>query len=149
MKILINTIADLITEEIDAAEGWTIERNDPMYRNPEKGKVLSIFAPERAPTGTRTNEGIEQSVAVVIEFTEPAVDQAEELAHNETNELDSYDLADLIMAWGMSHQMLGWDGGGAHAFNWLSTSYAPDTDRELFVRFFRVIFEARVYVDYA
>lgn len=154
-KLVIAVAASLV-EGIETAHEWKLERYDPVWRNPLKGKTLSVYATRRFPApdvpgGNRWTGGREIVIEIDVEYAEPQSKPATTLDRDEVAELAAYDVADAIEAWSMSHQRMDDVEGQpfANRFDWMNTSYQPDLQREAYGRYCRVTFQGRVHVDYA
>jgi hypothetical protein len=43
LNALVDAVAASIQDEVENADTWTLEKKDPMWRNPRKGKVLNVY----------------------------------------------------------------------------------------------------------
>lgn len=146
MNALIDAVADSIADEVAGADDWLIEKKDPMWRNSRKGKVLNVYlGPEVAGT-PRWTGGTVDLVEIIVEYAEPAPENARNLSHDEEGEYAANAEARKIREWGLSHQA-----GFAPAWkmDYVNTEYTPQVPRELFVRYCRVTFRFEIVSEFA
>lgn len=145
MNALLDAVAESIVAEVPGASSWTLEKTDPMWRNPKKGQVLNVFLGREIPGTPRWTGGTMDLVEVVVEYAEPAPENARDLAHDETGEFAANDIARSLRNWALSHE----EGFvPAHKMDWSGTDYTPQVRRELFVRYCRVTLLFEVVVSY-
>jgi hypothetical protein len=144
VNALLDAVAASIVAEVTDAATWTLEKKDPMWRNPKKGKVLNIFLGREIPGVPRWTGGTMDLVEVVVEYAEPAPENVRG-THDQTGEYAANSVARSIREWGLAHEA-----GFAHAhkMDWAGTDYTPLVRRELFVRYCRVTFLFEVQVTY-
>lgn len=146
MNALLDAVAASIVAEVDGADDWTVEKKDPMWRNPKKGQVLNVFLGRELPGALRWNTAMMDLVEVVVEYAEPAPENARNLSHDETGEYAANSVARDLREWALAHE------GGfspAHKMDWVGTDYTPQVRRELFVRYCRVTLQFEVVASYA
>lgn len=146
IRSLVERVATSIAAEVTGATTWTIERFDPMARLPDKGKVLSVYATRTLPGDFETTGSVEDVHEIVVEYTEPAGDQADTLQRDEAGELAAYDTAASLRAWALNHPAFG--DIGIHRFNLTGIDYMPAVRREAFVRYCRLTFNGRSVSSY-
>lgn len=146
MNDLIDAIADSIEAEVDGASAWTFERKDPMWRNPKKGKVVNIFHGGDRRGDARWTGGTLDIVEIVVEYAEPAPENARQLDHDEDGEYAANAEALKLREWALAHE--GGFVGITHRLDWLRTDYTPNVRRELFTRYCRLTFECEVVRSY-
>lgn len=144
MNALLDAVADSIVSEVSTASDWTVEKKDPMWRDPKKGKVLNVFLGREIPGTPRWTGGTMDLVEIVVEYAEPAPENLQ-LTHSETDEYAANDVARSLREWALAHEA-GFD--PAHKMDWVGTDYTPQVSRELFVRYCRVTFQFEVAVSY-
>lgn len=144
MNTLLTAVADSLETEV-ADPDWTVERVDPIWRNPGKGKVLNVYLGRELPGDPQWTGGTMDVVEIVVEYAEPAPENARNLAHDELGEYAANAEARRIREWALKHQ-----NGFAPAWkmDWVGTDYTPQVRRELFVRYARVTFQLTVSVSY-
>ena len=143
MNELIDAIAESIEAEVDGAAQWTFKKYDVMWRNPKKGKTINIYhGGDRAGTARWTGSTVD-IVEIVVEYAEPAPEQAKKLDHDEGGEYNANAEALKLREWALSHEA-GFPAVGTHKMDWLRTDYTPNVNRELFVRYCRLTFECEV-----
>lgn len=139
--LLMDAMATSIASEVTGANAWTIEKKDPMWRSPHAGKVLNIYLGRETPGTPRWTGGTVDLVEIVVEYAEPAPENARNLSHDQTGEYAANAEARKIREWGLAHP----EGfSPAWRMDWVGTEYTPQVGRELFVRFCRVTFEFAV-----
>lgn len=145
MNSLIDAMAASIAAQVSNASTWTIEKNSPMWRNPRKGKVLSVYQGRELPGNPRWTGGQIDIVEIVCEYAEPAPEQSRDLSHSQTGEYAANDVARDLREWALAHE----EGfSPAHKMDWVGTDYTPQVARELFVRYCRVTFQFEVSVSF-
>lgn len=146
MNALIDAVATSIVDEVSGAHDWTVEKKDVMWRNPKKGKVLNVYPGPERPGEPRWTGGTNDVVEIIVEYAEPAPENVQNLEHDETGEYAANAEARKIREWALAHP----EGfSPAHKLDWIGTEYTPQVERELFVRYCRVRFEAVVEVVYS
>ena len=145
MNALIDAVADSIVNEVEGADEWLVEKKDPMWRNPRKGKVLNVYLGNESPGVPRWTGGTIDLVDIVVEYAEPAPENARNLTHDEEGEYAANAEARKIREWGLAHEA-GFAPGDK--MDWAGTAYTPQVRRELFVRYCRVTFRFEVEVSY-
>lgn len=146
MNDLLDAVETSILAEVTGADDWTIVKTDPMWRNPAKGKVLNIFHGGDRRGDARWTGGTMDIVELVIEYAEPAPENARNLAHDETGEYNANAEALKLREWALAHEA-GFS-GITHRFDWTRTDYTPNVRRELFTRYCRLTFECEVVRTY-
>jgi hypothetical protein len=144
VKDVVDAVADSIVAEVANASAWNVNRFAPVWRNPVEGESLYVYATTVRPGTFRTTGSAEDTAEVVVEYAEPVYSDV--LTRDETAELAAYDVADSIKAWSRDHQAFG--AVGVHAFDLVRLDYASGVNREAFVRYCRLTFEARVVQSY-
>lgn len=142
MKALVNAVQTSIAAAPGVDDtGWTYEKSDPIWRNPTKGKVCNIYAGPTRPGAARWTGSVIDIHSVIVEYTESSGTQATTLKRDEAAELAAYDVADSIRTWA-----LGYEEGfsPAHKMDCVRIDYAPQTNRQLFVRYCRLTLEFEV-----
>lgn len=137
MNALIDAVATSILAEVTGANAWTFKKAEAMWRNPNKGKVLNIYLGTPRPGEPYWTGGTVDEIEIVVEYTEPAPEQARDLDHDVTGEYAANDVAAALRDWGLAHQ----EGfSPAHKMDWAGTEFTPQVSRQLFVRYCRVRF---------
>ena len=145
MNALIDAVATSIVAEVTGANAWTVEKKDPMWRSPHKGEVLNIFHGGDRRGEPRWTGGTIDIVEIVVEYAEPAPENARNLEHDQTGEYAANAEALKLRQWALSHE----EGfAPAHKMDWARTDYTPNVRRELFTRYCRVTFEFEVVQSY-
>lgn len=144
MRDVVDAVADSIIAEVTDASTWTVNRFAPVWRNPLDGETLYVYATTIRPGTFRTTGSVEDVAEIVVEYGEPV--ESDVLTRDETAELAAYDVADSIRTWSRNHQLFG--SIGVHAFDLVRLDYASGVNREAFVRYCRLTFEARVVQSY-
>lgn len=138
MKQLVDAVATSIVAEVAGAGTWTVEKFDPLWRNPKKGKVLNIYSGRTSPGGARWTGSQEDLVEVIVEYAESSGNQPATLKRDQAAELAAEDVADSLRDWALAHE----EGfSPAYRMDWIGTEYVPQVRRELFVRYCRVTFQ--------
>lgn len=145
MNELITAVANSIASEVVGADQWIIEKKDVLWRNPKKGKVLNVYLGRETPGTPRWTGGTVDQVDIIVEYAEPAPENARNLSHDEEGEYAANAEARKIREWGLVHEA-GFD--PADKMDWAGTEYTPQVSRELFVRYCRVTFRFEVQVSY-
>lgn len=148
MNALLDAIADSIEAEVEGAPQWTFEKNDPMWRNPKKGKVLNVFHGGDRAGNARWTGGTIDIVEIVVEYAEPAPENVRKLEHDQEGEYNANAEALKLRQWALAHEA-GFPAAGTHKMDWLRTDYTPNVRRELFTRYCRLTFECEVVRSYA
>ena len=155
-RAVVEAVAASIEAEVPEAGQWQIEKYDAVWRNPDKGRLLSVYAPRTykatdVPGGARWTGGYEKMVEVTVEYSEPAGEIPGQLDRDEEAELMAYDVADLLEDWATKHQILNKSDGTplCNRFDHLGTDFVPAQNREAFSRYCRLSFAGRVEVGYA
>jgi hypothetical protein len=144
VNALIDAVASSIVAEVPDAGTWTLEKKDPMWRNPKKGKVLNVFLGRELPGTPRWTGGTMDLVEIVVEYAEPAPENRN-LTYDQEGEYAANDVARSIREWGLAHEA---GFSPAHKMDWAGTDYTPLVRREFFVRYCRVTFLFEVQVTY-
>lgn len=144
MKDVVDAVADSIVAEVTGASTWTVKRTSPIWRNPQEGEVLHVYATTITPGTFRTTGSVEDIAEIVVEYSEAV--ESDVLTRDEAAELEAYDIADAIRTWSRNHQLF--PAVGVHAFDLTRLDYAPGVVREAFVRYCRLTFQARVVQSY-
>jgi hypothetical protein len=140
MKEAVEAIADAIDDE-DFSDDWTIKKHDPVWRNPQAGKVLAVYGTRRFVSEYRTNSYRYDTFEIVLEYMESAGRQAVTLQRDEAAELAIHDVADELVQWVDDHQSLA--SAGIDALDFVQTTYAPRVNREAMVRYIQITIHAR------
>lgn len=141
MNALLDAVSASIVAEVTDAGTWTLEKKDPMWRNPKKGKVLNVFLGRELPGNARWTRSSNDITDVIVEYAEPAPEQARNLSHDQTGEYAANDVAQRLRDWALAHE----EGfPPAWKMDWAGTEYTPQVARELFVRYCRVTFRFEV-----
>lgn len=143
MNDVIDLIADSIEAEVATPGSWTVQRFDPIWRNPEDGKTIYIFGVRQFPGSYRTTGTREDVYEVVVEAVEPSNTDA--LTRDEDLELAFSTFAQSLVTWADGHQNL----GIIHQLDYVGLSYAPDVRREAAVRYCQMTLHARKSATYA
>lgn len=145
MNALIDAVADSIAAEVQGAHDWTIERKDVMWRNPKKGKVLNVYLGAENAGTARWAGATTDIVEIIVEYAEPAPENARNLSHDEEGEYAANAEARKIREWALAHPS-----GFAPAWkmDFVRTDYTPQVRRELFVRYCRVTFRCEVISEF-
>lgn len=144
MKAVVDAVAESIVAEVTNASLWTVNKFSPVWRNPLEGETLHVYATTVVPGTFRTTGSVEDIGEIVVEYAEPV--ESDVLTRDETAELAAYDVADSLRSWSRDHQAFG--SIGVHAFDFVRLDYASGVNREAFVRYCRVTFQARVTQTY-
>lgn len=140
MNDIINAIADSLDT---ATTGWTVQKFDPVWRDPSDGNMIYVFGTRQFPGEFRTTQTREDIYEVVVEAVEP--NNAEPLARDEAAELAFAEFARSLVAWADAHQDL----DDIHRLDYVGLSYAPDVRREMAVRYCQMTLHARKNATYA
>jgi hypothetical protein len=147
MNALVDAVAASIVDEVANADTWDLKKADPMWRNPREGKVLHVFHGGDRQGQARWTGGTVDIVEIVVEYAEPAPENARNLQHDETGEYNANAEALKLRQWALAHEA-GFS-GITHKFDWTRTDYTPNVRRELFTRYCRLTFEAEVVRSFA
>lgn len=142
---LIDAVSDSIVSEVDEADQWMVEKFDPMWRNPKKGKVLNVYVASTRPGTARWTGGQEDIIDVTVEYGEPAPEQVRNLDRDEEAELAATDIAASLRTWALAHEA---GFSPAWKMDWAGTDFTPNVRRELFVRYCRLTFRFTLTVEY-
>ena len=134
-RSLVDAVAGSIRAEVGGALTWNEDLFDPLWRNPMKGKTLNVYPSRRSPA-TQLWTGVQHdALEIVVEYGEPAADQAMTLNRDPAAELAAHDVADALRSWALAHE----DGFAPSWFMaWTGTDYVPSVRRELFSRYCRI-----------
>lgn len=144
MKDVVNAIADSLETEVATPNGWTVQRFDPIWRNPEDGPMLYVYGTRMVPGDFRTTGTREDIYEVVVSYME-ATGTSDALTRDETAELDFADKVTSLREWADEHQTL----TGIHRLDYVGISFAPDVRREAAVRYCEMTLHARRVATYA
>lgn len=146
MKALVDAMATSIVAEVTGANTWTVEKAGTIWRDPRRGKVLNIYSdPTRQGEARWTGSTIDIA-SVVVEYTEPATEQAKKLRRSEAGEQAAEDVADALRTWALSHEA-GFT--PAYKMDCSEVNYASNLPRQLYVRYCRLVFTFEVVKAYA
>ncbi len=147
MRAIVDAVAASIVSEVSGAGTWTVEKFDPIWRNPGKGKTLSVYGPYLMAGDFRTTGSVEDLNQIIVEYTESAGTSAvETLTRNAAAELAAYDQADALRAWAQNHQAF--PAAGVHRFDLNRVDFHPGVPRQGLVRYCRLTFEAATVAEY-
>lgn len=143
MKEIVDKIKDLVDAE-SFSDGWTFRKHNPVWRNPSTGKVLAIYGTRRGRGEFRVTGSEENVYEIIIEYTEGASTQTQNLERDEAAELAVCDVLDRLVTWVFAHQTLSLQSlPEVHRFDWVETRYPDGVRREASVRYGQVIVQAR------
>lgn len=145
MKNIVNAIADSLQTEVATPSGWTIQRFDPIWRNPEEGPMLYVFTTGEAPGGFRTTGTRQDICEVIVELVE-ATGSTDALTRDATAELNFLDKAKSLKTWADSHQSLP---PNIDQLDYIRLATPADVRREAAVRYAQLTIHARETAVYA
>lgn len=153
MRDLIDAIAESLAAEVELADGWTIRKYDPIWRNPGDGKVLYVFVTRESRGGINTNGSREYGYEVALEYVESAAGVQTDVPgtseRDETAELQLLDTAQALQEWALAHDSVGPSTQQvAYRLDYQGTDYNPELRRELMVRYFRISLVAWTFRAY-
>src|SRR5687767_5099834 len=104
MRDIVDAVAASIVAEVAGADSWTVEKFDPVWRNPAKGEVLSVYGTYLlVGAEVRSNGLIDDVHQIVVEYTESAGDQVERLSRDAAAEIAAYEQASALRDWAKDH----------------------------------------------
>lgn len=145
MNALLDAVATSILAEVTGANAWTFEKKDPMWRNPSAGKVLNIYSGGEQPGTPRWTGGTIAIEDVIVEYAEPAPENARNLTHDVTGEYAANAEAMKIRNWALNHPA---GFSPAHKMDVARVEFTPQVDRELFVRYCRVVLRFELVLQF-
>lgn len=143
MRELLQAVADVVTPLL--GDDIEIEFFDPMWRDPGKGVVLSVYPRTLVPGTFNTSGSQEGLIEINVEYTEPSGAQASTLERDEEAELDTYDLA--VATWAEVCKFVP-AGDNGYDKTPPTVEFTPQTPRQLLVRYFRVRFQVRMVTEW-
>lgn len=145
MRALAASVAASIETDIADANGWTIENDPPMWRNPKKGRCLYVYWDRSRPGEPRWTGGTNDLVEVVLEYVEPTSSKQARLERDEIASEEADDVAAALRTWALAHEA---GFSPAHKMDWAGTSPSPNVRPEMFVRYVRCLLVFEVAVSY-